>query len=109
MNVLDLGADLRYFVCSTMKDRDLVPALAQAVREKRSAGTRATDNQSALHGLLILAYLWLPLMAGANIPVRGENVTPRDIKPVRGLERAIRRCSPAAAVGGHTLQVLAVA
>src|SRR5215469_7321421 len=64
MNVLDLGADLRNFVCSTMKDRDPVPTLAQAVREKRSTGPRAADNQSALHGLLILAYLRLPLVAG---------------------------------------------
>src|SRR5260370_23325660 len=39
VNLLNVGADLGNFVCSTVKNRHLVSALAQAVYEKRSAWT----------------------------------------------------------------------
>ena len=49
MDVLDVGANLGNFVCAAMKYRDRVAAIAQAVYEKRSAGTGTTDYEGALH------------------------------------------------------------
>src|SRR5580658_3947714 len=48
VNVLDVGTDLRNFVRPAVENRNRVSALAQAVCEKGSTGTGATDNQSCL-------------------------------------------------------------
>src|ERR1700689_3936119 len=49
MDVRNIGTDLGNFVCAAMKYRNRVAAIAQAIYEKRSAGTGTTDYESALH------------------------------------------------------------
>src|SRR5580704_13738195 len=49
MNVLDVGADFGNFVRPAMENRNRVSSLAQAVCEKRSAGTGTADDQSVFH------------------------------------------------------------
>src|ERR1700722_2474102 len=49
MDVRDIGSDLWNFVRAAMKYRNRVAAIAQAIHEKRSAGTGTTHYQSALH------------------------------------------------------------
>src|ERR1700728_3209204 len=49
MDVRNIRSDLGYFVRTAMKYRNRIAAIAQAIYEKRSAGTGTTDYQSALH------------------------------------------------------------
>ena len=49
MNVLDVGANLGYFVRPTMENCHGVSALTKAINQEGAAGTGTADNQSAFH------------------------------------------------------------